>query len=259
MTQAIKLSNEAEDHYIMKIVVFGGTGFLGSELVRHGLRKGHKMSVICRSRNERVRDNLEYIQGDIFHPKSYQRYLQDADAVIDAVGTFMPDPGYKDLLKERLGPCTAAKLAQGFLKGPNPLSGYEKLNTESAAIVSSTYASLCKSQRPFVYISAESWLLASAGYIESKRRAEQLVASHPTLRPVLIRPGFMHGQKSSTLSVRSVLAGVFGVADALGADIPQIDTRTVAAAALEAIEDPGVSGVISNSALQEYARMSPSV
>lgn len=74
----------------MRIIIFGGGGMIGSEIVKSCLNHDHEVIAICRSRKSMTKAQslgCETLMGDITKPDSYQEILEKADAVIDAVGS----------------------------------------------------------------------------------------------------------------------------------------------------------------------------
>lgn len=73
----------------MKILVTGGTGFVGTHLVNALSRRGHEVAVLARhpdrARN-RYNRPVERVRGDVLHPPSLASALQGRDAVIHLVG-----------------------------------------------------------------------------------------------------------------------------------------------------------------------------
>lgn len=73
----------------LKVVVLGGTGYVGSRVVKRAVARGH--SVVSVSRRGRPRgspedDVVEYLAGDVTDPSVVSDALKDADAVVHAVG-----------------------------------------------------------------------------------------------------------------------------------------------------------------------------
>lgn len=73
----------------MKIVVTGGTGFVGTHLVNALLRRGHAVAVLARhpedARN-RFNRPVERIHGDVLYPPSLVSAFAGRDAIINLVG-----------------------------------------------------------------------------------------------------------------------------------------------------------------------------
>ena len=70
----------------MKVVVAGGTGFLGAEMVRALTDAGHEVAVLGRSRpTAGPAVAASWIEGDVRRPESLKGKLAGCDAVVDAV------------------------------------------------------------------------------------------------------------------------------------------------------------------------------
>jgi NADH dehydrogenase len=73
----------------LKILVTGGTGFVGTHLVNSLLRRGHSVAVLAR-RPEDARNRfnrpVERIRGDVLHPPSLPPAFAGRDAIIHLVG-----------------------------------------------------------------------------------------------------------------------------------------------------------------------------
>lgn len=73
----------------MKVLVTGGTGFVGTHLVNALVRRGHAVAVLARhpdrARN-RYNQPVEQCRGDVLNTASLARAIADRDAVINLVG-----------------------------------------------------------------------------------------------------------------------------------------------------------------------------
>lgn len=65
----------------MRVLVAGGTGFIGSAVVRRLTAAGHEVAVLSR----RPRPGLNHVQGDVTDPASLEGKLEGFEAVVDAV------------------------------------------------------------------------------------------------------------------------------------------------------------------------------
>lgn len=73
----------------MNILILGGTGRVGSHIVRHALQDGHDVTVLVRN-PEKVRlnhDNLTVLQGDVLEQEAVTNAFQGTDVVFSALNT----------------------------------------------------------------------------------------------------------------------------------------------------------------------------
>ncbi len=75
------------------VTVFGGTGFLGRNLVNRLLRRGYRVRVAVRNpRLDLFQDTdnrLEQVQSDVRNAQSVADAIKDADGVVNAVGLYI--------------------------------------------------------------------------------------------------------------------------------------------------------------------------
>jgi nucleoside-diphosphate-sugar epimerase len=90
----------------MRVVVTGGTGYLGSHAIAALASAGHRIRVLARS-PERVQtalaphgvDAVETVRGDVTDPGAVQRALEGADAVLHAASVFSMDARKADEMR----------------------------------------------------------------------------------------------------------------------------------------------------------------
>lgn len=72
----------------MKVVVFGGTGSIGSLVVEQALEQGHEVTVFTRDRAAVEKDNprLQVEQGDVFDARAIAPVVAGHDAVVVTLG-----------------------------------------------------------------------------------------------------------------------------------------------------------------------------
>ncbi|MCK1238277.1 NAD(P)-dependent oxidoreductase [Streptococcus uberis] len=76
----------------MKLLILGGSGFLGQELIQAAIKEGNDVTYLSRhSGNGAIfsHPKVTYLKGDIFHALSCDKE-QTYDCVIDCVGTIHP-------------------------------------------------------------------------------------------------------------------------------------------------------------------------
>lgn len=72
----------------MKLCIFGGTGVIGSNVIRVARAKGYDIVALAR-RPEVLRSqfsDIEAVQGDVFKPETIKAAIADSDAVISTLG-----------------------------------------------------------------------------------------------------------------------------------------------------------------------------
>jgi UDP-glucose 4-epimerase len=86
---------------MMKIVIFGGGGFIGSAIADRLLRDGHELRIFERPRVEPYRkfsaaERIEWIFGDMLSIHDISLALTDMDLVIHLVSTTLPKSSNED-------------------------------------------------------------------------------------------------------------------------------------------------------------------
>lgn len=72
----------------MKILVIGANGGIGKQMVEMALHKGYEVTAVLRNpaRLSITHANLTIFKGDILQPETFEKYLENSDAVISAIG-----------------------------------------------------------------------------------------------------------------------------------------------------------------------------
>jgi uncharacterized protein (TIGR01777 family) len=72
----------------MKILITGGTGFVGTQLTSRFIRDGNEVTILTRSRKgpEKGPAGISYLQGDPTQKGPWQEAIQDHDAIINLAG-----------------------------------------------------------------------------------------------------------------------------------------------------------------------------
>jgi NADH dehydrogenase len=80
----------------MKVFLTGGTGFVGSEVLRQLVAAGHSVRCLVRAGSDgklAVREGVEVRHGDVTEPETLEGALEGCDAVIHLVGIIREFPG----------------------------------------------------------------------------------------------------------------------------------------------------------------------
>ncbi|ODV92283.1 hypothetical protein CANCADRAFT_84534 [Tortispora caseinolytica NRRL Y-17796] len=246
----------------MKVLVAGGTGFLGLRICEAAVRKGFDVVGVSRKGAPEFLDRafppswsekVTWVKGDLDSPASLDSHLKDADAVVHSVG-IISELDYKKLMKEDLGPKAAVeellKLGKQALMGANPMNtrSYMSVNCDSAVNLAKQFAKTTENpdKKSFVYISAFETPLVPKGYIESKIAAELRLKQFPW-RNVFFRPGFMYDHfRPQTEIISRFVDCAYDASRQLGINAlaPALDTVTVASAVANSIADSTIDGVV---------------
>ena len=84
----------------MRVFITGGTGYIGSAIVRELASAGHEVTALSRSPDKSAhleRLSATPIEGDISDPSTYQATAAGHDAVVHAAMDYMGDPA--DMVK----------------------------------------------------------------------------------------------------------------------------------------------------------------
>jgi uncharacterized protein YbjT (DUF2867 family) len=134
---------------VQRLVVLGGTGFVGSHLLPRLVADGHRILLL--SRNRELRRELGVLPGvhvrstDIYDGNALRRQLEGADAVINLVGILNTSGkqtfrrAHVDLTQRVIAACQAAGVPRlhhmSSLKAGQGLSQYLKTKGEAEAQV----------------------------------------------------------------------------------------------------------------------------
>jgi len=77
----------------MRVIVTGGTGYLGRPLIRRLTQRGHRVRALVRAGSEgKVPAGAEAVAVDLFSEAGYQSALDRGDTVVHLLGTPRPAP-----------------------------------------------------------------------------------------------------------------------------------------------------------------------
>ncbi len=165
----------------MRVLVTGATGFIGRNLCRVLLQKGHQVRALLRP-TSRPLDNalseVEVVLGDVTVPESLPQALENIEAVVHLAG--VKQAGQVSLYRKVNAEGTA-HLAQAC----------NDLNLKHFIFMSSLSAQGPSPQnRPHIDPGNEAPINA---YAQSKLNAEKAILDCPDLRATILRPGIVYG------------------------------------------------------------------
>jgi uncharacterized protein YbjT (DUF2867 family) len=132
-----------------RIVILGGTGFVGSYLVPRLVEDGHQLTLLSRNRESRramaVLPRVAIRSADVYDDAVLRKQLEGADAVINLIGILNPQGRdtfqrvYVDLAKRLVDACKATGVSRlhqmSSLKAGQGLSQYLKTRGEVETLV----------------------------------------------------------------------------------------------------------------------------
>ncbi len=206
----------------MKVFVTGGTGFVGSEVLRQLSAAGHEVVALVRPGSENklvAAPNIRMHPGDVTNPKSLPGGMAGCEAVIHLVGIIREFP------------------ARGVT--------YERLHVEATGNVLAAAAS--RGIRRYLHMSANGVREESvADYHRTKWRAEEAVRSS-RLDWTIFRPSLIFGPGSELLSLLAGLIKKLPIVPVVGDGryrMQPVAVGQVAQAYLKALAMPETEGRI---------------
>ena len=168
----------------MKIVVLGGSGFLGSHVADALSRKGHKVTIFDKKKSKWLKSNQKMCIGDILNPKDLDRAIKGADFVFHFAAS--------------------ASLEQA-LKHPINSVKANILGTVLALEFSRKYKIKRFVHASTIYVNS----VEGGFYRSSKRAAEDYVEEYKKIHGLnytILRFGSLYGQRSDdTNGIRFIL------------------------------------------------------
>ncbi len=169
----------------MKLTVVGGTGFVGSRVVREGLRAGLRVSALSRrgvpDQQQPALAGADWVRCDVEDTSALREALAGSDAVISCLGAFGSDAH----MRRVNGTANVNVIREAAA------AGVRKFAFVSAAVFRPVY--------PLV-----------RGYYDGKREAERAVESTFGQDGLILRPGAIYGSRAVSPSI-SIPIGAIGV------------------------------------------------
>lgn len=83
------------------IFITGGTGYLGSRLIKRLLKRGYRVRALVRPGSKgKVPEGCEVVEGDALDAASYHHWVPEACTFIHLVGVAHPSPRKKELFEK---------------------------------------------------------------------------------------------------------------------------------------------------------------
>ena len=179
-----------------RVLVLGGTGFVGQQFIQSAVRSGRDIEVVAVSRRgetEAVLKNsrVKYVSadaGELSALRDLHQRLGPFDSCLHCIGVlFDQDSGLSNL----------NKFASGSGSTPDASSTYDKVTRQTAMNAIDAFLESGGSGKPFVFISAAEagWTFTTPvdfleRYLIAKRAVESRLLGS-ALRPVIFRPSII--------------------------------------------------------------------
>lgn len=228
----------------LRVLVLGGSGFVGSKVVSDLSTRGHSVTSLSRRAVSSVDRNVRYVQGDASDADVVGKLksLGPFDAAVHCIGLLLDgDSGLSSL----------NQWASGSGSVPSSSSSYDQVTRKTALnlidLLEAQAASNPATSLVFVSAAEAGWTFPAPvdfleRYLVAKRSVEKRMLSSTSLRPAILRPSLIY-----TLSRPQALVSVvpFYVANAIG--VPFVDRpvslETLSSAAVYAVETASCQGI----------------
>ena len=208
-----------------KLLVVGGNGFIGGEVCKVATERGFDVVGVARSGapelDEPWVEKVTWVKASALEPNLWRAHLAGVGAVVHAIG----------ILKEK----------------PDKGVTFERINGDTAVIAAEEAEKAGVGTFVFVSASATPPTVDKA-YLEHKRRAESEITRRD-LRAIILRPSLIYGPRRP---ISQVVGKALEVAQRIPG-VPRQDrplsVKTVAHAAVSAVEQEAVSGVLDTGAI----------
>ncbi len=209
-----------------KLLVTGANGFIGSEVCKVALKRGYEVVGVARSGAPDSDDpwiqEVTWVSANVLEPNLWRAHLVGCDAVVHSIGILKEQPD-KGVTFERINGDTAIVAAE---------------EAERAGVGA------------FVFVSASTTPpTVNKAYLEQKRRAEAEIASK-RLRFVILRPSLIYGSKRPISQVVSKAVEFAQKIPGVPQEDRPLSVETLARAALSAVAQEEVSGVVNIDAVE---------
>ncbi|KAI8384923.1 uncharacterized protein BYT42DRAFT_612588 [Radiomyces spectabilis] len=270
-----------------KLLVAGGTGFLGLSICKAAALKGWDIVSLSRkgkptsisSQNAPWADKVTWETGDALEPESYKHLLPGVTSVVHSVGILL-EQDYKHVAQSQSlcgvlsGAAGVVAEMTGMKDRGNPLDPnqenhqmtYERMNRDTAIELAKAAGKESSTMESFVYISASDLFpMINPRYITTKREAEKFLFSRPEYRSIILRPGLMYSaDRPAAIPLANAIKAANCVTAPLARDIasfplgkllttPPLHIDVVAAAVVASIESKQ-KGIFDVAGIQEMAR-----
>jgi len=204
------------------VLVTGGTGFIGSHIVKHLVDLGHRVAVMTRGGRSAMPAGVEIRRGDVRDAASLQQAMRDVEVVVSAVQ---------------------------FPNHPveNPRRGYTYMAVDGEGTERQAAAAAEAGVRRLVYLSGAGTRPGqTAPWFQAKLRAENAVRESG-IPFTIFRPSWVYGPEDRSLNKFVTFARVLPFVPVIGSGqtrVQPIHVDDLARAVATAVELPAAAGQV---------------
>ncbi len=221
----------------MRVLVTGGTGFVGAHSVAALISRGHQVRLLVRSRDQVARSlsplgvtAAESVLGDVTAPRSVEEAMAGCDAVLHAAAVFSLDPRAATRVRETNLRATETVLEAAVRAGLDPV------------VHVSSYVALLPPEPPGTVLTPDSPVTRPRGaYSRSKADSEQAARRYQEQGApvVIVYPGGVIGPSDPYLGDSNRNIAEFAKSGrTMRGGTPLVDVRDVATVHA-AVMEPG--------------------
>jgi len=180
----------------MKVLVTGGTGFVGAHSVAALVSQGHQVRLLVRSPHQVARSlsplrvaDVESVVGDVTAPQSVEEAMAGCDAVLHAAAVYSVDPRSASRISQTNVRATEIVLGAAVRTGLDPI------------VHVSSYVALLPPQPQGAVLTPDSPVGRPGGaYCRSKAESEQVARRYQDQDApvVIVYPGGVIGPETRT-------------------------------------------------------------
>jgi len=221
----------------MRVLVTGGTGFVGAHSVAALVSRGHEVRLLVRSRDQVARSlsplgvaDVEAVLGDVTAPESVEEAMAGCDAVLHAAAVYSVDPRSAPRVRETNARAAEIVLGAAVRGGLDPV------------VHVSSYVALLPPEPPGAVLTPDSPVGRPLGaYSRTKAESEQVARGFQDQGApvVIVYPGGVIGPDDPYLGDSNRAIVEFAKSGlAMRGGGPYVDVRDVAAVHAAVVE-PG--------------------